>query len=107
MIWDCDRSDYEDPTKEEKVTQGDVAECVLFDHSNNSTSEDIVIVEPTQPIKKRADHMPAEPQFYWNAEAEPEIYVVCGSEEEDWDKDLPKPARQRKQAKPQKQGGLD
>ena len=42
---------------------------------------------------------PVEPQSHWNADPEPEVYVVFGSEEEDWDKDLPKFNKQRKQAK--------
>ena len=96
VIWDCDRSDYEEPPEAEKLMQEDVAEVVLFDHSNDS-NEDIVIVEPKQPSRRRAEKV--EPQFHWIADPEPEIYVVFGSEEEDWDRNLPQFNRQRKLAK--------
>ena len=99
IIWDCDRSDYEAPTEpepeKEKLTPEDVAQVILFDHSNDS-EEDIVIVEPKPPTRRRAER--AEPQFHWNADPEPEIYVVFGSEEEDCDRDLPK-FKQGRQAK--------
>ena len=77
------------------MTKEDVAEIVLFDH-NNDSNEDIVVVEPRQPNRRRAER--AEPKFHWNADPEPEVYVVFGSEEEDWDRDLPS-FKQGRQAK--------
>ena len=46
-----------------------------------------MVVEPRQPNRRRVERV--EPKFHWNADPEPEVYVVFGSEEEDWDRDLP------------------